>query len=113
MGELQELRQIFGDPAAHCTVAKVRRALHRIDPVMGRVRLGKRSRSKATGTAKSSLWFPIFVIRPSGDCVDRLHRQMLGEIAEQQQLVPQHRDYLRQERESHFPNTGPGLLPTA
>lgn len=142
VGELPELRQIFGEGAAHHTVAEVRRALHRIDPVVGRVlrmtatsfavllpgydeeaariavrqALGEALAIESDWHGEELVVVPDFLIRPSSnspDCVDRLHRQMLGEIADQQQLVRRHRDYLRRERESHFPTTKPALLPAA
>lgn len=137
--ELPELRQIFGDRAAHHTVAAIRRALQRIDPVVGRV-----SRMSATsfavllpgydekaailavrdalgeGLAIESDWqgeelvvVPDCLVRSSSTSphgVDQLHRQMLSEIAERQRLLRRHLDYLRRERESHLPTSRPVLL---
>ena len=139
VSELHELRQIFGDGAARDSVAVIRRALRRIDPVVGRI-----ARTTATSFAvllpgydpKAALaavrdalgdslsiesdWHgeeivlvPDFLIRSSDDspaAVDQLCRQMLDEIAGQQNAVRLHRDYLRRERQSHVPTTRPACL---
>ncbi|MEJ5988707.1 hypothetical protein WG902_01820 [Ramlibacter sp. PS3R-8] len=142
VGELPELRQIFGDGAARHTVAAIQRALQRIDPIAGRVSrttattfavllhgydvesanaavrqaLGETLAIESDWHGEEIVVVPDFLIRPSGDSLHRvgqLHRQMLGEIADQQQSVRRHRDYLRRERESHLPTTRSALLSAA
>ncbi|MCC2674541.1 MAG: regulator protein domain-like protein [Ramlibacter sp.] len=140
--ELPELRQIFGDRAAHHTVAAILRALQRIDPVVGRVSrttatsfavllpgydeeaaaiavraaLGEAPAIESDWQGEELVVVPDFLIRTSGGSphgVDRLHRQMLGEIADRQRRLRRHLDYLRRERESHLPTTRPVLLSSA
>lgn len=139
--ELPELRQLFGDRAAHHTVTAILRALQRIDPVAGRVSrmtvtsfavllpgydehaagtavraaLGEAPAIESDWHGEELVVVPDFLIRTSGvspHCVARLHRQMLAEIADRQRLLRRHLDYLRRERESHLVTTRPVLLST-
>jgi GGDEF domain-containing protein len=142
VGELPELRQLFGDRAAYHTVVAIRRALQRIDPVAGRVSrmtatsfavllpgydeqaaiiavrdaLGEAPAIESDWHGEELVVVPDFLIRTLGDspdCVDRLHRQLLGEIADRQQRLRRRLDYLRRERESHLSTSRPVLLSAA
>ena len=132
VSELTELRDIFGDGAACHTEAVIRRALRRIDPLMGRIlrptatsfavmlpgydaegalaavhgALGETPSIDSDWHGEELMVVPDFRVRSLSDpreSVGQVYEQMLGEIIDGQQCARRRRDYLRQERESHLP----------